>query len=89
VPFVLIQLSMVAMLIAFPNLVTMGLDKAVDTSGAELTQELQITPDANDDALPPPVMEGEAPAAPAAGEEPTPAFNASDFAGDGKDAGKP
>jgi TRAP-type mannitol/chloroaromatic compound transport system permease large subunit len=86
VPFVLIQLSMVAMLIAFPNLVTMGLDKAVDTSGAELTQELQITPDANDDALPPPVMEGEAPAA---GEEPTPAFNASDFAGDGKEAGKP
>ena len=45
----------------------MGLDKAVDTSGAELTQELQITPDANDDALPPPVMEGEAPAA---GESP-------------------
>ncbi|MCK6437512.1 TRAP transporter large permease [Rivihabitans pingtungensis] len=89
VPFVLIQLSMVAMLIAFPNLVTMGLDKAVDTSGAELTQELQITPDANDDALPPPVMEGEAPATPAAGEEPTPAFNASDFASDGKEAGKP
>ena len=28
----------------------MGLDKAVDTSGAELTQEPQITPDANDDA---------------------------------------
>src|SRR5574343_80004 len=76
IPFLCIQLSMVAMLIAFPNLVTMGLDKAVDTSGAELTQELQITPDANDEALPPPVMEGEAPAA---GEEPTPAFNASDF----------
>jgi hypothetical protein len=88
VPFVLIQMSMVGVLIAFPGIVTMGLDKAVDTTGAELTQELQISPDANQDALPPASLEGEASAAPA--DEPAPAFNAGDFAGnDAAPAAKP
>ncbi|ACO75967.1 TRAP-type mannitol/chloroaromatic compound transport system, large permease component [Laribacter hongkongensis HLHK9] len=42
IPFVVIQLVMVGVLIAFPEIVQVGLDKPVDTSNATLTDELAL-----------------------------------------------
>ncbi len=89
VPFVLIQIIMVALIIAFPGIVSSGLDKEVqmdlDKIGAEMQAEMPpaepsapaAEPDASPGTPPAPGAESAAPAAPAAEDDPMKAMEES------------
>jgi len=55
VPFVVIQVIMVGLVIAFPGLVTAGLDKGPKMDPSKVKIELQIPQQQDDDAEPPPI----------------------------------
>jgi tripartite ATP-independent transporter DctM subunit len=55
VPFVVIQVIMVAMVIAFPGLVTAGLDKGPKVDSSKVKIELKM-PTQEDDSTPPPIQ---------------------------------
>jgi GntP family gluconate:H+ symporter len=80
IPFVIIQIVMVGLIIAFPGIVSSGLDKAaavdLDKVGAEMMANMPST----DTPAPAPALDSSAPegAAPAAQSEPASGSNAND-----------
>ncbi|KRC24791.1 TRAP transporter large permease subunit [Acidovorax sp. Root217] len=71
VPFVIIQLIMVGLVIAFPGIVSSGLDKEVVYDLDKVRQEMEATMQTAPDAADPTAgMEGSAPAAPASDAAP-------------------
>jgi GntP family gluconate:H+ symporter len=80
IPFVIIQIIMVGLIIAFPGIVSSGLDKAAAVDLDKVGAEMMATMPSNDSPAPAPAMDSSAPegATPAVQGEPASSSNAND-----------
>jgi len=80
IPFVIIQIVMVGLIIAFPGIVSSGLDKAAAVDLDKVGAEMMANMPSNDTPAPAPAMDSSAPegATPAAQGEPASSSNAND-----------